>query len=368
MQLYIKIIPFWLLIYLTGLVFRLLSVFQWYFMSCIQLYLCAFAAINISHAWKSFRKNNKAKFWDHAVNEIILGISYIALALYLPHIFPRDLGLDFQWFTFFHLWNSLTIHILCWVVYLWIANRNNERFSRIFAYDEWLLLVSQVNALKSDFQMDFRRKVMHFGIALGLFAIYFFGILFQGPLLDLGIPTQLFISYWWLAIGLHLLWVMNLADLIRLHRFEWLGRFATRWLERSIRPQEFHTFTSASLMIVSWFPFLLAPSPIFLIVGVTGSFSDALASSIGKRWGRRPGKNGKTFVGYIAGFTSAFVITLLIFLFFGSQTYSGWETLIFAMGAAFGFFIVDFASLHISDNFLNPFVIGTILWILSIVI
>ncbi len=367
-RLYIKIIPFWLLIYLSGLIFRLLSIFPQYFMICIQFYLVTFGLLNILHAWKSYRKNGKGKLWKHTINELILGISYFALAIYLPKIFPSILGLEFRSFIFFHLWNSLTVHIMCWVVYLSISKWNNKRFSRNLAYDEWLLLVSQVNVHKSDFQIDFRRKIMHYGIALGLFAIYFIGILFQAPLQDVGILTQLFISYWWFAVGLHLLWVMNLADLIRLHRFKWLGRFATRWLEQSIRPPEYHTFTSASIMIISWFPFLLAPSPIFLIVAIAGSFSDALASSIGKRWGRRPGRNGKTIAGYLAGFISTFLITGIIFLLFSSQAYSGGEIILFAFGAALGFLIVDLVSLQISDNFLNPIVIGTILWVLSIVI
>ncbi|MHA1672597.1 MAG: hypothetical protein ACTSYI_03130 [Promethearchaeota archaeon] len=368
MRLYIKIIPFWLIIYISGLIFRQLSIFPQYFMICIQFYLVTFGLLNILHAWKSYRENGKGKLWVHTINEIILGISYFALALYLPQIFPRELGLKFRFFIFFHLWNSLSVHILCWVVYLSIAKRNNEHFSRNLAYDEWLLLTTQVNAHKSDLQNDLRRKIMHYGITLGLLAIYFIGILFQVPLQDVGIPTQLFISYWWLTLGLHLLWVMNLADLIRLHRFKWLGRFATRWLERSIRQSEYHTFTSASIMIISWFPFLLAPSPIFLIVAVAGSFSDALASSIGKRWGKRSGKNGKTIAGYLAGFLSTFLITSIFFLLFSSQTYSGLELMLFATGAAFGFFIVDLASLPISDNFLNPIVIGTILWVLSLVI
>ncbi|MHA1521355.1 MAG: hypothetical protein ACTSRK_14320 [Promethearchaeota archaeon] len=324
--------------------------------------------MNILHAWKNYQKNGAAKLWDFTINEIILGVSYIALAIYLPSIFSRELDLEFRSFIFFHLWNSLSVHIMCWVVYLSVAKWNNERFSRNFAYDEWLLLISQVKVHKSDLQMDFRRKIMHYGITLGLLGIYLIGVILHEPLQEVNISSQLFISYWWFAIGLHLLWVMNLADLIRLHRFRWLGRFATRWLERSIRPQEYHTFASASLMIISWFPFLLAPSPIFLVVGICGSFSDALASSIGKRWGRRSGKNGKTLAGYIAGFTSTFLITFLIFLFLSSMTISGGEIIIFSLGAAIGFFIVDFVSLKISDNVLNPFVIGTILWFLSLVI
>jgi len=281
------------------------------------------------------------------------------------------LGEDLWRFIYFNLWNSLSIHQLCWVIYIKVARQNNRKKHRMLLYSEWVNLVKEIHASKDEKAHNFTRKLMHFGISAGLILIYYCGPLFiQLPVFSqLGITSDLFVKYWWFAICLHLLWMLNLADLFRLQSFSDLGRFATRWLESSIRNHEFYTFTSAPLMIISWFPFLLASQLIFIIIALNGSVSDALASIFGKKYGKVRDIRGKTKIGYIAGFVSTFILTFLgILIFLPSISVNssiGWIFMI-SLICGIAFFMIDRFTTIVSDNFLIPLVVGIILWIFII--
>ncbi|WP_457558502.1 hypothetical protein [Candidatus Harpocratesius sp.] len=293
----------------------------------------------------------------------MLSISYLALMLYLPFLFSFNLEDELWSFIYFNLWNSLSIHIFCWFIYIFFAQRNNQRKHRNLNYSEWLYLVQMLHNSKNDTIHNSTRKLMHFGIAFGLLLIYILSRTFVNiPLFaQFGITESLFIKYWWFAIPLHLLWMLNIADLFRLNGFSFLGRFATRWFESSIREKEFYTFTSAPLMIISWFPFLLVSEPIFIIIAFVSSISDALASIIGKKYGKVKDSHGKTREGYLSGFFSTLTLSFFGIMFLISSINSIWLISFASILTSIGFYIVDRYAKIVSDNFLNSMIVGGIL-------
>lgn len=355
----------WIALYILGIFLWIKNIFSWYFLIISELYLLGFFALNVQYSITSYKNPEKKEHREYFLNEIILTLAYLALIIYLPFLFPISLGATLWRFIFFNLWNSLSIHQLCWMIYIHFARRNNRKKHRKMLYSEWLELIQQIHAGKDEETHNFTRKLMHFGISAGLIIIYFSAPLFiKIPLfLKMGVSSLLFARYWWLAVCLHLLWMLNLADLFRLQSFSDLGRFATRWMESSIREKEFHTFTSAPLMIISWFPFLLVRQPIFIIVAIIGAVSDALASIIGKKFGKNRDKHGKTIIGYVTGFSATFILTFLGFiLFIPSITSILWITTI-SITCGLAFYVIDRYTSIISDNFLIPVIIGIILWI-----
>lgn len=358
----ILFISLWIPVYLTGLIFKILSIFPRFFEICIQGYLFLFAIVNLIILLRSRKIKLKFNQSSIIINELILVISYFTLVFYFPYLFPFPIEDPIRVFTFFNLWNSLTIHLLCWAIYLYFAHRNNIKKARNLDYSEWIQIVSELNSHKTNFQKNFKRKIMHFGITVGIVAIYLITQLFNNLILKWSIEPSLFVRYWWFSIGLHLLWVMNIADIIRLSRFSLLGRFATRWYESSIRSKEFYTFTSANLMLISWFPFLFAPFPTFILIGAIGATSDALASIFGHKYGKKVDSRGKTFAGYLAGFLSTFALANIILFIFASHFYSPLIILLISLLTGFGFLLADLSSKKISDNFLNPMITGIILW------
>jgi len=195
--------------------------------------------------------------------------------------------------------------------------------------------------------------------------IYFIGLLIEPILIQFNIETSAMIVYLWFILCIHFVWVMNIQDLTRLNYFHKLGRFATRWLETSIREEELNTYTSAAIMLLSWMPFLLSPFQILISICLIGAISDAMASIIGKKYGTRFFKNSpKSLIGnFFGGFTTFLVINFIHFVI-PFDTNSIITVEIIAIATSLGFMIVDRFAKDISDNFLNPFVCGSIMWVL----
>ncbi|NVM30409.1 MAG: hypothetical protein HWN65_16300 [Candidatus Helarchaeota archaeon] len=105
---------------------------------------------------------------------------------------------------------------------------------------------------------------------------------------------------------------------------------------------------------------------IVAITVMVSALADALATIIGVTKGKhhlKGGKSKKIWEGWIAGFISAFILGFLSFLALMSQ-YGGtiFEGIILSLVAAIVFGLIDYFSPPISDNVLNPVLIGLTLW------
>lgn len=235
-------------------------------------------------------------------------------------------------------------------------------------YEQWKEHFIEKYSKTSNFKKDTKRKLIHFYPALIIIGFYFLGIVLEPFTIIYGINSLAFSQYWQFAIAIHFLWTMNIADLLRLTSFKRLGKFATRWFDDSLRPSELETFAQGSIMILSWIPFFLADIQILLAIVLISSIGDGITSIIGIKFGKISIKGTKKkWEGTIAGIITTYLIVIIINLILPFQGLQGIEIHIIALFAAIGFGLVDIFSRKITDNFLNPVVTGSIIWILLII-
>ena len=357
---------FMIFCFLIGiLIFILKQYNSLFFMLCSQLYFVIFGSINLFYSIKS--RKNKKPMSGFFINEILVAIGYFVLAIIYPFLFSF-VDISIQQMLYFHLWDSLTVHIFCWKIYLFFAKKNNKKYHRELNYEQWKEHFIEKRSEISEFKKDTKRKLTHFYPALIIFGFYILGIILEPFTIIYGIDSQIFSQYWQFAIAIHFLWMMNIADLFRLNNFEKLGKFGTRWFEDSLRPSELETFAQGSIMILSWIPFFLINIQILLDIVLISSISDGITSIIGIKFGKIKIKGTKKKLeGTIAGIITTYIIILIINLILPFQGLQAFEIHIIALFAAIGFGLVDIFGRKITDNFLNPVVTGLIIWIMLVI-
>ena len=339
-----------------------------FFMICSQLYFIIFGSINLFYTIKSRKSPRKKQMSGFLINEILVAFGYYILAILYPFLFNFVDNTSIEQMLYFHLWDSLTVHFFCWKIYLYFAPRNNRKYNREMNYEHWKEHFLERYSEMSEFKKDTKRKLAHFYPALIIIGFYFLGDALDSFTTLYGIDSLTFSKYWQLAIAIHFLWMINIADLFRLNKFEKLGKFATRWFENSLRPTELETFAQGSIMILSWIPFFIADIQILLAIVLISSISDGITSIIGIKFGKITIKGSKKKLeGTITGIITTYLIVIIINLILPFEGLKNFEIHILALSAAFSFGLVDIFSRKITDNFLNPVVTGSIIWFLLLI-
>ena len=338
-----------------------------FFMINSQIYFIIFGTTNLFYTIKSRNSPLKKQVSGCLINEILIAVGYYILAILYPFLFNFVENTSIEQMLYFHLWDSLTVHFFCWKIYLYFAKKNNRKYNREMNYEQWKEHFLERYSKKSEFKRDTKRKLAHFYPALIIMGCYFLGEALESFTIIYGIDSLSGTLGLELPIPIHFLWMMNIADLFRLNKFEKLGKFATRWFESSLRPAELDTFAHGSIMILSWIPFFIADIQILLAIVLISSISDGITSIIGIKFGKITIKGTKKKLeGTIAGIITTYLIVIIINLILPFQGLRNFEIHIIAVLAAIGFGLVDIFSRKITDNFLNPVVTGSIIWIVLI--
>jgi dolichol kinase len=137
---------------------------------------------------------------------------------------------------------------------------------------------------------------------------------------------------------------------------------------------EIDTFTSTSVMVFGFGPFLFFSFPIFLIVLLITAVADAFASIFGlvpskKHYFPKSSESNKTIEGYVGGMISTFLCTLFAVLFswlIGRAIWPISATLIVAAVMSITFLCIDLitSTIRLQDNYINPLTTGAILLII----
>ena len=338
-----------------------------FFMYCVMVYFVIFGIINIQYANKSRHRPEKAGRANYWKNEFLVGSLFIVLAVIYPFIFDSvltsaDTAIRNQ--TYFHIWDSLTVHVLVWQIATKIWRRNNIKKNRVMTSEEWKARLVEIHDSTSDLFRDFKRKLMHFitaGLVVVLYVLTYSLRNFLSTEYSLNWQTAAVIIQF--VLGLHVLWTMNIADHLRLQKFEMLGKFARDWQEDAMKPSELETLTSANPMMLTWLIFALFGPSFLVAVCLVAEISDAMASIVGKSIGKMRTKSSKTIEGYIAGSLSTFVIIIGTHALMPFPGASWGIALAMAIAGSVIFLFVDMWAKVLSDNFYNGFFIGIILWI-----
>jgi dolichol kinase len=126
-------------------------------------------------------------------------------------------------------------------------------------------------------------------------------------------------------------------------------------LGKALNRNELYEFTRPAVFVLTLVPIFFFPFGIFAAAALIATIGDGAASLFGIKFGKHnfPKGSDKTVVGYIAGFFISFGISILSLWIFESDLVIE-KILIIAFGGAVMFFIIDYLSLKIDDDILNP--------------
>ena len=215
---------------------------------------------------------------------------------------------------------------------------------------------------------QFKRKITHilpFAVVGGVVMIT---SLFRDLLGEMWINYAMFII---ICIGLDFAFTFLLQDLIRLYDFSYMPPNAIKMCAAGLTPDELDTFTSTSVMVFGFAPFLFVAFPIFFIELLITAVADAMASIFGLIASNRgekhifPRGTEKSIEGYIGGFIFTFLCTVLGALFSNVYGLSNWPLAIIltlALILSVVFVIIDIitSKIKLQDNYLNPLIIGLV--------
>ena len=202
-----------------------------------------------------------------------------------------------------------------------------------------------------------------------IFIFYFF---FKGLL---GEAWSSYALFFIIIIGIDFGFTFIAEDLIRLFDFSYMPPNAIKMCYAGLTPDELDTFSSTAVMVFSFGPFIFLNFPIFFIVLLITSVSDAMAAIIGllasDKKHRFPKSTDKSIEGYIGGFIFTFISTLFGIIFSNFFGFSNWSMeLAFYLGLILSivFVLIDIitSKVKLSDNYLNPFITGLIVILLLI--
>lgn len=340
----------------------------------ITLIFIGHAIVFLIYTLKNHKQKRQKKIFT---NELIVSMLFFAAGLLSPFMYQsHNPTLDPNILNFLWLTSSIFIIIeeILWffvIFYVFIVckknpslkiEKNHENFKKYFTQN-W----------NYDFRKDIERKIIHI-IPIGvIFLIWTIGNILNlfGVLTQWNIDVYSYCYWIIITIGFGFVLMVAIADILKLNKTYLLPNWAVRWYRKSMIADELETYVSSTPLVLCFVPFIFAPFPIFASVALITTVSDATASLIGKKYGKHKifEQSNKTIEGFIAGFTSTFLIVVLITIIYHSFMPVNLGTiLIMATVAAFLFLIIDIFSKHISDNILNPILIGLGMWIIFVLI
>jgi dolichol kinase len=340
---------------------------------CVMGYIFFLAFVDLRYTFTTFNNPEKKGNLKFFSNELLIGLMFLFLGFAYPFVFnfktsdPLILGQ-----LYFHLWISLSFHFPSWALYVFFANKNDIKKNRHYTYEEFKEITRTSHS--SDLKAESQRKILHLissGIVIGFYIV---GKLFEVTgFIPSILPwnSNLFSSFMQINVGIHFVFAMSIGDNLRLQKFEKLGQVGRDWMKNSVRPEEFDTYTGAQIMGLALIPFFFGSQALLISVVLIGALSDAMASIIGKRFGKIrefTSKSKKTLEGYIAGFITTYLILIIVHTFAPFPNANWLVVNLMALSAAIAFLLVDIYARMITDNFLNPIVCGTIITLISFII
>ncbi|MFX1399076.1 MAG: hypothetical protein ACFFAS_18785 [Promethearchaeota archaeon] len=225
-----------------------------------------------------------------------------------------------------------------------------------------------------NYRPSIKRKITHLlplGVVASIVVIFYF--LSLNPIYKMENIWRNFSLFFVVVIGIDFAYTFLLGDLIRLLDYSYMPRVVGKLFAIGLNPEELDTFSSTSIMVFGFAPFLLLQFPLFFIILLVTSVADGMASIFGllaEKKGKKhrfPKKGHKSIEGYIGGSLFAFLSTIFGGFFsnlFGFSDPSIWTIHLFlSLGLilAIVIFIIDVITsnkINICDNYLNPLACG----------
>lgn len=157
------------------------------------------------------------------------------------------------------------------------------------------------------------------------------------------------------------------ADAIRVVRIQYLPDWALKWYGTSLEMKEKYTYNSALPFLLAMLLLIQAPIQVILSAGMVACIADAMASIIGKRYGKHKLTHvgrypQKSFEGLLAGLITSFFGIMTIFLVYPYPGVDALWMITFGLIGTLAFAYNDLFSRYVVDNILNSIVPGAAIW------
>jgi dolichol kinase len=243
-----------------------------------------------------------------------------------------------------------------------IPTRNMEKFLKELneKYDK--------NPRNDDIVKDLTRKALHFVLLAGVWGLYALPNLIQPTLTEWGLSAIAFRNFSYMAIGFFFIFMFTTADMVRIYKFHLLPDWAMAWYNKSMEPKtESYTYISSIPFVLTLLLFSFFPIQVLLCTCMVSCVGDAMASIIGKSFGKHKMTNfgrypHKSFEGLIAGVFSSFIGVIIVFQIYPMDGVTNTIEIVLGLLAAVAFIYVDAFSKYIVDNVLNSVIPGVLIY------
>jgi dolichol kinase len=301
---------------------------------------------------------------EYSINDFMMACIYFFCCIVFPFMYITA-DVSQEWAELFFLLADVVLYGFAIFLFGFIFReviraRRNPALKDERSYHR---LMEKAAGFKMDNKRDASRKILHV-IPVAVIILLYFISEALAPVLPIGMTSKGLAFFGIVTIGFAFATMFMLAETLRLINdnklFCFAPDWAQRWFSSSLKPSESQAIISSIPAILCLMPFLFGPFTIFLTVALVESLADAMASVIGKRFGKHkiPACPHKSFEGMIAGGLTAFCMTLLGFVLVPWLAVTWPQVLLLAAGTAAIFMLIDVFSKKIMDNILNPLVCG----------
>ncbi|MFW9950457.1 MAG: hypothetical protein ACFFKA_10085 [Candidatus Thorarchaeota archaeon] len=337
-----------------------------------SLILIGYSAATFIYLLQNLKKKIDKRLF---LNELTLVLLFFISGFLYPFMYQSHSD-SISILTLNVLWAiSSFIFIVEMVVWGFVLRYNasiSKRNPKIMAQRDYNDYIQQVYARWDEsIKSEFGRKILHLFTCSVIFIFWTLGTIleFNGFLSLFGLDNYSFSHWLIVTTGFVFVFMFQIADLVRLNRYYMLPNWARKWY-LSMRPEETETFIASTPLVLSFVPFIFTPFPIFGAVAIITTGADALACIIGKKYGTHQlRKNSKkTLEGFLAGGISTFIVVIVILnLYYYLMPVAIIKIYLMALSSSGMFLIIDYFSISISDNVLNPLLTGLVMWIIYII-
>ena len=233
-------------------------------------------------------------------------------------------------------------------------------------YDKFLADINEKYTTESseDIMKDLTRKALHFVLLAIVIGVHELAHYLEPNLAEMGLTPIVFRNFVYIVAAMFFVFMFTTADLIRVANFKILPNWARKWYSRSLEARtESHTLISSVPFLLTLILFINSPVQVLFSAAVVSSVADAMASIVGKNFGKRKLKSfgrypEKSVEGLVAGAFSTFVGVWLVFQAYPIEGSTNLMVVAVALVCTFAFIYIDAFAKALCDNILNVIVPG----------
>jgi dolichol kinase len=343
-----------------------------------SLFFWVYSFVMFYHTISNWKNPNKQ---DVKFSEIVYGILLIILGFYLLNLFSN--APESSQAKLYGIMIFIFSAIIFWVLVpnilrTYLKVKDNPELCEQRGYAKFLKELNEkyakadeeaTNLNKHDFIKDLSRKFLHILQFTGILVIHFFFIAQESNMVEWGVSPIAWRNFVFFLISSFFFFMLITADLFRITKFEYLPDWAHMWFSKSLEPsRETWTLNSASPILMANMLFIYPgiPFQVLFVAAWVSCVGDAMASLIGKQFGKRKLTHfgcypNKSYEGLFAGAMTSALGVIILLLIWPIEGLTLPLIIICAILIAVVFIFVDSCVKRITDNILNNILSGLIL-------